>query len=329
MKIEDVKKELGEFVTSNPTIISTGVYSPEITLNKYTRTITAVKGKFPQFHSIMGRVVQGFSASWTALGEENLKSKKLENFHQKVNFPVIPSQILPSYLGEMYVEGKKLEDHPISKYIIEDLMKKVIDDIEDLSQTGEYNSTTAAGNYGSSLNGISKVISNALASTDHPAFRIPLNVITSANILDEVKSFEKKLPKKTRKKIKYLFMSENLRMTYMDQYEQEYGTKVTYTDSDTIKTPLTKMEIVGLSNIPDSLIFATTEDNMVRLIDVLDKPQITDLQIQDYVLKIFMEFWLGYDFLINELVYVATFDGSPRGLGNAALNELYYSSENL
>lgn len=329
MQIQDIKKELGEFVTANPTIIGAGVYSSEITLNKYTRPITAVKGKFPQFHSIMGRVVQGFSAAWTALGEENLKSKKLENFHQKVNFPIIPAEILPSYLAEMYVEGKKLEDHPISKYIIEDLLAKVVDDLEDLSQTGVYNSATAAGSYGSSLNGIKKVIDNAKVNVEHPAFKIPLNAITSVNILDEVKSFERKLPKKTRSKVKFLFMSENLRMTYMDQYEQTYGTKVTYTDADTIKTPLTKMEIVGLPNIPDTLIFATTMDNMVRLIDVFDKPQVTDIQIQDYAIKLFMEFWLGYDFLINELVYVASFDASLRGLGNATLNGLYYASEGL
>jgi hypothetical protein len=68
---------------------------------------------------------------------------------------------------------------------------------------------------------------------------------------------------------------------------------------------------------------------MIRLIDVFDKPAITDIQILDYIVKIFMEFWLGYDFAINELVYVAVFDGSARGLGNAAKNALYYDSENL
>jgi len=42
-----------------------------------------------------------------------------------------------------------------------------------------------------------------------------------------------------------------------------------------------------------------------------------------------MDWHLGYDFLINELTYIAVFDGSDRGLGKATLNELYYSSENL
>lgn len=330
MNIQDIKKEIGEYIANNPNIVAqTGVYSSDITLNKYCKTVTAVKGKFPQFNQIMSRVVQGFKAEWQALGEASFIGKKMENFHQKVNFPVVPTEVLNSWLAFLYTEGKKPEEHQISKYIIEDLMLKVIDDLEDLSQTGEYNALTAAGSYGHSLNGIAKVISNALASTEHPAFKIPLNVITPANILDEVKSFEKKLPKKTRKKIKYLFMSESMKMEFMDQYEQYYGTKVTFTEGDTVKTPLTKLEIVGLASIPDNLIFATVEENMIRLIDVFDKPAITDVQVLDYLVKIFMEFWLGYDFGINELVYVAVFDGSDRGLGDNDLNKLYYDSENL
>lgn len=330
MNIQDIAKEVGEYIANNPDIVAkTGVYSPEIFINKYCKTLTAVKGKFPQFNLIMSRVVQGFKAEWQALGEASLKSKKIENFHQKVNFPITPSQVLNSWLAFLYTEGLKPDQHPISKYIIDDLMLKTIDDLDDLSQTGVYDANTASGQYGHSMNGIQKSIEIALASTEHPAFKIPLNAITPANILDEVKKFEKSLPKKTRKKVKYLFMSENLKMEFMDQYEQHYGTKVTYTDADTIKTPLTKLEIVGLPAIADNVMFATVEENMIRLIDVFDKPAITDVQILDYVVKIFMEFWLGYDFMINELLYVAVFDGSDKGLGDDAKNKLYYDSENL
>ncbi len=330
MNIQDIAKELNEYVANNPQIIiKTGVYSPEITLNKYCKTVTAVKGKFPQFSQITSRVVQGFAAEWQALGEANFQSKKLENFHQKVNFPIKPSEVLNTWLAFLFTEGKKAQEHPISQYIIADLMEKTIDDLEDLSQTGEYNAGTAAGNYGSSLNGIKKCLENAIANEDHPAFRIPLNVITPSNILDEVKSFEKQLPKKTRKKVKYLFMSENMRMEYTNQYETHYGTRVTYTDGQALQTPLSKMTIVGLNNIPDNCMFCTVEDNMIRLIDVFDKPAITDIQVLDYIVKLFMEFWLGYDFMINELIYVAVFDGSDRGLQDGAKNALYYDSENL
>ena len=329
ISVQDVAKEVGEYVKSNPEVIKAGVYSDEITINKYCKLLTKVKGKFPQFHSILTNVVQGFKSEWQELGEAQFKSKKLENFHQKVNYPVKPSEILNSWLAEMYMENKKPEEMPISKYIMDELMEKVIDNLDDLSQAAEYDETQFDGVYGYSLDGIAKQVENALANVTHPAFKIPLNAITPSNILDEFKKFEKGLPKKMAKKIKRIFVSSNILLEYADQYEQAYGTKVTYKDSDTILTPLMKKELVGLPGIPDNIIFCTVEGNLCRLIDIFDKPAVTDVQVLDYKLKIFMEFWLGYDFLINQLLYVAVFDGDDRGLGNAVQNKLYYESENL
>jgi len=329
ISIQDIAKEVGKYVVNNKSVIGAGVYSDVVQINQYCKTLTAINGQYPQFHNIMSRVVQGFAPVWQALGTESFKSKKLENFRQKVNFPVVPAQILPSWLADLYTEGKTPDQMPISKFIMDDLNLKVIDDIDDLSQDGVYNAATAAGSYGTSLNGITQQVTNALANAVHPAFKIPLTAITAVNILDQVKKFEKGLPKKTRKKVKRIFMSDTMLLTYIDAYQQAYGTHVSFKDGDTIKTPLMKIEIVGLNNIPDTLIFATVNDNMVRLIDVIDKPSVTDIQVQDYTVKIFMEFSLGYDFLINELLYVAVFDGSNRGLNKNDLNALYYDSENL
>lgn len=327
--IQDVAKEVNEWVANNKTVVEAGVYSDQIQLNQHCKTLTAIKGKYPQFHKILNRVVQGFEPIWQELGQIQFKHKMLQNFQQKVNFPFVPEDVLSTWLAELRVEGKTAQDHPISKHIMEELMAKVIDDLDELSQVGTYDALNASGQYGSSMNGIKTAIDNALVDANHKAFKIPLNAITPANILDEVKSFEKQLPKKTRKKIKTLFMSSDLAMEYADQYEQTYGTKVTYTEDGKMKTPLAKMDIVGLDYIPDNLIFATVPGNMVRLIDVFDKPAVTKIQELDYEVKVFMDWHLGYDFLINQLLYVAVFDGSQRGFNDATQNALYYDSENL
>lgn len=329
MTIEDVKKELGEYISDNKTIVSAGVYSDEIQINKYCKTITAVKGKFPAFTKVMGHVVQGFKAEWQALGEAEFKHKILQNYRQKVNFPIVPDEVLHTWLATLFVEGKTAEEHPISKEIMDDLMAKVIDDLDDLSQSAEYDALNSSGQYGKSLDGIEQQRVKALANVTHPAFRIPLDAITSANILDVFKAFEKGIPKKQRKKVKRVFVSADVALEYADQYEKEYGTNVNYTADGNIKTPRLKFEIVGLNSVPDDFFVATIEGNLCRLIDVFDKPTITDIQKHDYILKIFMDFFLGYDFMINEITYVGVFDDSDRGLGNAELNALYYDSEKL
>ena len=329
MTIEDVKKELDEYISNNTAVVSAGVYAGEIQINQYAKTITAVQGKYPNFFKILNHVVQGFGeAKWTELGEAEFKHKMLQNFRQKINFPIIPDEILNTWLANLYVEGKKADEHPISKEIIDDLLAKIVDDLDILSQTGSYDDTKLK-EFGYSLNGVQTQVRKAIIDAKHPAFKIPLQALAPTNIVDQVKSFEKQLPKKTKKKIKYLFMSEQMRMEYADQYKQEYGTTVTFTEANTMRTPLSNIEIVGLDNVEDDVMFAFVDGNLARLIDVFDKPQITSLQIQDYVLKIFMDFHLGYDFLMNHLLYVAVFDDSKRGLGNAELNELFYPGENL
>lgn len=330
INVQDVAKEVGEYVKNNTDVVSAGVYSDEIQINKYCKTITAVKGKYPAFHKIMTNVVQGFKAEWQELGEAQFKHKMLQNYRQKVNFPIVPDEILNTWLAELYVEGKTKEEQPISKHIMDDLMAKVVDNLNDLSQDGVYDALTADGTYGNSINGINQQRLNALANTDHPAFKIPIAAITDANVLDGFRDFERGLPKKMRKKVKQVFVSDNVALMYADAYEAEHGTRVTYTDDDAMKSPRHKFEIIGLHNVPDTFMVASAlPQAFVRLIDVFDKPAVTDVQVLDYVLKIFMDWHLGYDFIINELTYIATFGGEDRGLGNAELNALYYGSENL
>jgi hypothetical protein len=329
IQIEDVQKQLGEWMANNTEVLSAGVYSNDIQLNQYCTTITAIKGKYPQFQSIMTRVVQGFKAEWQALGEAQMNHKMLQNYRQKVNLPLKVHSVLNTYLAKLHTENISAEEMPIAKVIIEELMMKVIDDLDELSQTAVYDSANASGEFGKSLNGIENQIANALADTTNPAYVIPLDTITDANRLDMIKKFERSLPVKTKKKITKIFVSDAFAMAYADDYETQYGRNVNYTEGGAFRTPQLKLEIVPLRYIADTTIFATVDKNMVRLIDVFDKPAVTDIQKFEYDLKIFMEWALGYDFMINQLVYVADFSGAKdKGLNNDDQNELYYASEN-
>ena len=142
---QDVVKELNEYVKHNTEVVAAGVYSDEIQINKYCKTITAIKGKYPAFHKILTHVVQGFKAEWQELGEAEFKHKMLQNYRQKVNFAIIPDEILATWLAELYTEGKTKQELPISKHIMDDLMAKVIDDLDDLSQDAVYDAANADG----------------------------------------------------------------------------------------------------------------------------------------------------------------------------------------
>jgi len=329
MQIEDVKKELDQHLAANPKLVPVMIHQAEVVLDKHCKTITKVKGHYPSAHTILGHLVQGFKTVWQELGELEIKSKILKNYHQKVNFAIVPAEILPSYYAEYYDEEKEMVTMPISKYILEqELPPQIQDDLSELSINGEFDAAAADGQFGKSLDGIKKITANILADASHPAFRIPLNTLSDTNIVNEVTDFERKLPSKMKRKVKKIFMSENNVERYILQYEDQFGQNKF--QNDVLKTRLGKREIVMLPGLDDDLIFATIEGNLVKLIDKIDNPpKVTSIQIQDYKVKIFMEFWLGYDFMINELVYIANYADATYGLGNTNKNQKYYDFDGV
>jgi len=328
--INDVVKELDTFLAHNPNLISAALNRAEIALDKHTKPLTKIKGKYPQAHTLLADVVQGFSAAWTELGTLQIEHKILTDYHQKVNFPIIPSEILHSYFAELYEENKAPEDMPISKYIIEnELLPKIIDNMATLSITGAYDPAKLA-QFGFSMDGVETILNksiNRVTPPEYPVFEIPLNTFTDVNIVDEVTAWERKIPSKLKSKIKKVFLSENNVERYQLQYEEQFGQNKF--QSDVMKTRLGKREIVSLAGMESDILFGTTEENFRNLKDVFDKPQITDIQKQDYKIKIFLEWWKGYDFLINQMVVVSNFVDVRYGLGSTVLNQKYFGIDGV
>lgn len=298
------------------------------TVDQYCRKVTKIKGTYQVLQSIMSHVVQGFKPQWQALGELSVTDKELKNYKQKVNFEFVPADVLSTALADWYEEGVTPTNQMVAKEIAKWILAKVGDDMELLSMIAEYDAALAAGTFGKSMNGWNKIIELAMANTDHPVFKIPLDALTDSNIYDQLLAFERGFPKILKNKIKQIFMSENNLERFTVKYQDKFNNSPNFKDGDKTKSPLGKRELVGLSNLDDDKIFATVDGVMLNLIDVIDNPTaFTDVQVQDYKVKMFLEFSKGYDFLINEAVCVADFVGDVRGLGNAGLMEKYYPHE--
>ncbi len=332
ININDVVKEVNTYLAHNPTLIPAAINRAQNVLDLHTKPLTKIKGQFPQGHTLLSNVVQGFnSAGFNELGALQIEHKILKNYHQKVNFGLVPAEILSSYWAELYAENMKPEDMPISKYIIEnELLPKVIDNLATLAVKGVYD-PARLDEFGFSMDGIEQILTNLLAQNpatagDHTPYRIPVSALTDSNIVAQVTDFEKQLPSKTKSKVKKIFMSENNVERYILNYEDLFGQNKF--QDNALKTRLGKREIIGIPGMDSDLIFGTTEDNFRRLIDVFDgAPAVTDVQKQDYKVKIFMEFWKGYDFLINQLVYVSNYSNATLGLGSTVLNQKYYGED--
>lgn len=321
--------ELQRFVVQNKVVTKADfARALEVSIDKYCRKVTKIKGNYQVLDSIMTHVVQGFKSEWQELGTFSVADKELKNYHQKVNYGFVPADVLSTALAEWYEEDKTPTNKEICKKIVDWLLTQVVDDVELLSMIGEYNAVTASGAFGFSLNGWNKIIELAKANVVRPVFKIPVDAITDANVYDVILAFERGLPKLLKGKLKAIHMSTNNLERYEIAYKEKFHASPSYDEKDRTKSPLRKRVLVGHDNLDDDKIFTTIDGNMLNLIDVIDNPpKFTDVQVADYKVKLFMEFWKGYDFLINEAVCLADFTGEVRGLGDAGKMEKYYPHE--
>ncbi|MGV0925469.1 hypothetical protein [Empedobacter tilapiae] len=296
-------------------------------LDKYAKTITAIQGRYQVIHSIMTHVIQGFEPVWKELGELELKSKDLKNFHMKVNYPVVPAEVIGTVIGELYQEGvkdPKMKD--ITKKVIDMLKSNVKDDAELLSFHGKYDADRLD-EFGFAMDGINTLIEAMLA--DGTGYKIPINKITESNAVEELRSFERQFPKIFKNKIKEIHVSENVGEMFQIDYLNTYGQNPTYKEEDGFKSPLGKRKIVTHPDQADDVIWATIDGNFLKLIDVLTEAEITDIQVQDYLVKIFMEFWNGYGYIFNEAVCIANFKNTDKGLTDKAVEKKLFPHENF
>lgn len=324
VNIDQILNETKRFVDQNPKILNAAVMSNEILLNKYAKLIPRIRGEFATVQSVLGHVVMQFRPQWDGVANAQFRGKQLKNYHQKVNFEFTPAEVLGSWIQQKYDEGVELKDKEISRHVMTMLKSKIISDVNILATKGVYNAATPTV-FAASMDGLNKIHTLLLANTDNPGFKIPTDAIDDTNIGAVVLEFEKAIPEEAKDLVKEIKMSVTNYENYVLWYDDTYGTNTAYTEAKGMKTRLGKRTIVAVPNMSNAVITASIDGNFVRMVDVVENPAtITDVQKLDYKIKVFGEFTLGYDYAVNELVFINDPTASVRGLQNTALNQLFY-----
>lgn len=322
-----LKDELGAYFRQNHEQIGQMVYQKTKTA-QYMRTVSKIKGTFAAPHTITDRVIQGFTTTWNELGTTHFRANTLVNYHQKINFPIIPAEVLGSWAAYLYNEKIKKEDMPISKYIADvELPKAIGRDQEYLFGKGVYDAN-ALGTFGKSMNGIARIIADGKLDPDNPMYRIPVATLplTKTNAVDIVEQFEEGIPEVLFDFIEEMpiFMGSREAYYYKHDARGTFGLMPSFDSNYYTTSNLTGRKIIGLPSLNGTnIMFCTPLDNFLRLIDLFDKPTITDIQVLDYKVKLFFEWWDGVAFYMNQLVLVADIQTSGSGL--ITNQDLYYA----
>ncbi|MDR2205771.1 MAG: hypothetical protein LBE36_06425 [Flavobacteriaceae bacterium] len=328
---QEIKQAIVGWLNNNPTAFQAALLSDKIFISKYAQRISKVNGAYGNVISLMGHVVQAYySKTFTPFTDVRFKAKKMDTFRQKVDFQIDPADILGTIYADKFDEGKNPKDKAITKEMVQMVLAKIIDDCDWLSVNGVYDANKVGitpPEFGFSMDGLNEVLANIVAASQ-PYF-IPGSAVTANNILTEMTAFEKNLPSMAKPKVKYIFTSQEDVEEYQEAYDDAYGLRPSFDQNGATKTRFGKREIVGIPGLTKGTIFATIDKNFLELVDVVENPaKITDIQVENRIVKLLGEFSLAYDFAIDQYLYVHTADGGKNlGLNDSTMNKLFYPNE--
>lgn len=282
--------------------------------------------------SLITSVVQQFVPKWTELGATSFTPIEIPLRRFKINVAITPSDVKDWILG-MYDESKDLEEHPITKYIVNQLIApKAMEDLDDICANGEYEelvwSTVTEGAAGQdplkSIDGyVTQLKKDKAAPVRKMNFIQLASVITDSNILTQMELFVDAIDKKYKRKDMPVFIDPTLYRIYKRAYKKLYGEGSGTTDpnfgGDVID--YTKNRLVPMSNLTDSgAIVTTPKENFIGLRHI-NEPGATNLRMKsyDYDTHVIGEFRFGIGFAIAEAVFYfipdQVVDSQPAGGG--------------
>jgi len=273
--------------------------------------------------ALITSVSQQFVNKWTPSGKSQFRPLKIQNRRHKINFPIIPSEVLTTYVFDMYRENLAIDQMPIFFYIWQNLMyPQLMQDIElRMIFKGKYEeldpSTVTAGDAGQapekSMDGVETIIANNRTGGNPDNIRFfdgegfNYETATDQEVLDFFKNFFKWMAPVFRTMPMNVGCSYELRMRYREAYKNKWGTGSGTENHDFGSNRMDfsrhlLTELDGMYNSP--ILFATPAANMVKLRHINGAPRvINDVQKQDYEARIFGEYWMGVGFDYGEAVF--------------------------
>lgn len=327
INVDAIKNEVIRYGNAKPTALNPAVLSKEILLNQFAKPLAKVKGKWSFPSILMTNLLQAFSDKWTDYGTAQFNNKVAKNYHLKVNFGVNPYDVYGTWEEELYEEDKTPAEMPISKYLVEMIGSKITSELAAATIISKYDATqvgSSSPDLRKIMNGIDEVVNGISTDTVNPGFLIPIDASLANAPGAKVNAFERALPQGVA--VSQILVPLELFFDYVEERETPANETVDYNAAYRKKTKYGR-DLIGVPGLTKMI--AWVDGNLFRLYDRKDNPaQIDDVQVQDYVMKIFIQFHLGYDFAVNQYVFIETSDAlKKRGLNDAEQNALYYPNE--
>jgi hypothetical protein len=317
--VSEINEEFGSYLADQATRMTIYKEMLKPTESRTYMTKVLALTEWRDAMSQISSVVQQFVAKWTPLGKVKMTPLKIVNRRHKVNLPIVPDDITGGYLTYLYNEGLTPDQMPVTKYIIDQLLRpKIADDIEyKMIATGVFDELVASevteGDPGQapekSMDGFLTILTNESENVSTAVnFWTPTVVWSEDNSVayfeayaDWIKSTNPTLAKVGMN----VFCDPNMAEIRAKKYREMFPLTKN-TDMGNMKIDFSNLTIVPLENMRGSgMIFATPKVNFIELHHINEASGATKLflQLMNYEVRIFGEFWLATGFAVAEWVF--------------------------
>lgn len=314
--VDAVRQEFGTYLSQNGNNLEiVRQLFNGFTSSKYFRSVPAVT-EYRAVQAQINSVVQQFTPKWTPKGNSKFTPLTIKNRRHKINVPIVPAEVLDSYLFHLYDESLSPDQMPITKYIWENLIyPQILDDIElRMIFKGKYEEVADADHPTDpeqSMDGIETILVDQKALGTASKINFSSQTIDWANATDEevlafFETFVDQLTPLYRNKKMNIYVAPEVFRRYQRAYKKIWGANSGQDgDFGTARIDYSVNTLVALDGMTGSpIVFSTPAENMVKLRHKNEVPfVINDVQKHDYEVRLYGEFWLGVGFLIAEAVF--------------------------
>jgi len=319
--VSEINEEFGTYISDPATRFTIFREMLRPTQSRTYMTKVLAINEWRDAQARIDSIIQQFVAIWTPLGKVKYTPLKIVNRRHKINMPIVPDDITGGYLTYLYNEELTPDQMSVTQYIIDMLLRpRISDDIEyKMIANGKYvpldptdvNEGDAGQATGSSMDGFLTILADQAAD---PATKVnfwtPTVPFTEDNSVEYFEAYAKWI-KKTNPTLGIaglnVYCDPDMEETRRNKYREMFPfTKEA--DFGKTKIDFSNITIVPLENMRGSgVLFSTPQENFIELHHINEASGATKLflQLQNYEVRVFGEFWLAVGFAVAEWVFAA------------------------
>ena len=325
---QELKTEFGKYVDSNRLEIMRGLFGKTESTECMSTIITDKTEVRANQASVIGTVLQQFVPAWTPSGAAKFTPLTIKNYKCKLNVSIIPSDIMEDIIGYMYDEqASTLQSMPVVRYILNQLIfPKLDEEREQALATGRFVENVADGNgtfsASTPLESMTGYLTQLVDKYNYDAddthtkksgirwLQKGVEIVTTGSsknvrvtIDAAVKEVADLYPLYAKKAMKVHIdpvLADAYRREYLEEYKWLKNQDGTH-KNDIDFSNFTFAELEGLRGTGS--FFITPKENFKHTMSHNPQNVTLRFQEQDYMVKIFGEWWEGTGFWMAEALF--------------------------